>query len=61
MCYAIIEVKYQSADVESFNVPNEKALDQRLATLQNNGQVERIRIFTPTQTFTRTTTWAKTS
>lgn len=60
MCYAIIEVKYQSADVESFNVPNEEALDQRLVTLQNNGQVERIRIFTPTQTLTRTTTWTKT-
>lgn len=35
------------------------ALEQRLATLQNNEQVDRIRVFSPSKTLTRTTTWSE--
>lgn len=61
MCYAIIEVKYRAATSppEPIKLNDEAALEQRLATLQNNEQVERIRIFTPSKTLTRTTTWSE--
>ena len=38
---------------------DEAALEQRLATLQNNEQVDRIRVFSPSKTLTRTTTWSE--
>ena len=61
MCYAIVEVKYRVATSpnETIKLNDEAALEQRLATLQNNEQVERIRIFTPSKTITRTTTWSE--
>lgn len=62
MYYAIVEVKYRASTSpnEIIKLNDEAALEQRLATLQNNEQVERIRIFTPSKTLTRTTTWSKT-
>lgn len=61
MCYAIVEVTYRAttSSNETIKLNDEAALEQRLATLQNNEQVERIRIFTPSKTFTRTTTWSE--
>ena len=61
MCYAIVEVTYRGANSsnEIIKLNNEEALEQHLATLQNNEQVERIRIFTPSKTLTRTTTWSE--
>ena len=62
MCYAIVEVKYRAATSsnETIKLNDEAALEQRLATLQNNEQVECIRIFTLSKTLTRTTTWSET-
>ena len=62
MCYAIVEVKYHAVTSpnEIIKLNDEVALEQRLATLQNNEQVECIRIFTPSKTLTRTTTWSET-
>ena len=61
MCYAIVEVKYRTTSPnEVIKIDDEVALEQRLATLQNNEQVECIRIFTPSKTLTRTTTWSET-
>lgn len=61
MCYAIVEVTYRATPSpnETIKLNDEAALEQRLATLQNNEQVERIRIFTLNKTFTRTTTWSE--
>lgn len=61
MCYAIVEVTYRAttSSNETIKVNDETALEQRLATLQNNEQVERIRIFTQSKTLTRTTTWSE--
>lgn len=61
MCYAIVEVTYRAttSSDETIKLNDEAALEQRLATLQNNEQVERIRIFTLNKTFTRTTTWSE--
>lgn len=61
MCYAIVEVTYRAitSPNETIKLNDEAALEQRLATLQNNEQVERIRIFTPSKTLTRTTTWSE--
>lgn len=61
MCYAIVEVKYRAATLpnETLKLNDEAALEQRLAMLQNSEQVERIRIFTPSKTLTRTTTWSE--
>lgn len=61
MCYAIVEVKYRwkTSSSETIKLNDEAALEQRLATLQNNEQVECIRIFTPSKTLTRTTTWSE--
>lgn len=61
MCYAIVEVTYRAttSSNETIKLNDEAALEQRLATLQNNEQVERIRIFTPSKTLTRTTTWSE--
>lgn len=62
MCYAIVEVAYRAATSsnETIKLNDEAALEQRLAALQSNEQVERIRIFTPSKTLTRTTTWSET-
>lgn len=62
MCYAIIEIKYRTTTSpnEIIKLNDEAALEQRLATLQNNEQVERIRIFTLSKILTRTTTWSET-
>ena len=62
MCYAIIEIKYRTTTLpnETIKLNDEAALEQRLATLQNNEQVERIRIFTLSKILTRTTTWSET-
>lgn len=62
MCYAIVEIKYRTATSsnELIKLDDEAALEQRLATLQNSEQVERIRIFTLSKTLTRTTTWSET-
>ncbi len=61
MCYAIVEVKYRATSPnEVIKLDDEVALGQRLATLQNNEQVERIRIFTLSKTLTRITTWSET-
>ncbi len=61
MCYAIIEVTYRAASSpnETIKLNDEAALEQRLATLQNNEQVDRIRVFSPSKTLTRTTTWSE--
>lgn len=61
MCYAIVEVTYRAATSpnETIKLNDEAALEQRLALLQNSEQVERIRIFTPSKTLTRTTTWSE--
>jgi hypothetical protein len=61
MCYAIVEVEYRAASSSNqmIYLNDEEALEQRLATLQNNEQVERIRIFTPSKTLTRITTWSE--
>lgn len=61
MCYALIEVTYRAATSpnEILELNDETALEQRLAMLQNNGQVERIRIFSLSKTLTRTTTWSE--
>ena len=61
MCYAIVEVTYRAttSSNETIKLNDEAALEQRLATLQNNEQVERIRIFTPSKTLTRTTAWSE--
>lgn len=62
MCYAIVEVTYRAttSSNETIKLNDETTLEQRLAALQNNEQVERIRIFTPSKTLTRTTTWSET-
>ena len=62
MCYAIVEVKYRAATTpnEILKLNDETTLEQRLVTLQNNEQVERVRVFTPSRTLTRTTTWSET-
>ena len=62
MCYAIVEVKYRAATSpnEIIKLNDEVALEQRLVTLQNNELIERIRIFTPSKTLTRITTWSET-
>jgi len=61
MYYAIVEVTYRATPSSSqiIKINDEVALEQRLATLQNNEQVERIRIFTQSRTLTRTTTWSE--
>ena len=61
MCHAIVEVTYRAATSsnETLKFSDEAALEQRLAMLLNNEQVERIRIFTPSKTLTRTTTWSE--
>lgn len=61
MCYAIIEVTYRTATSsnETIKINDEAALEQRLATLQSNEQVERIRVFTQSKTLTRTTAWSE--
>lgn len=61
MCYAILEVTYRAttSSNEIIKLNDEAALEQRLTALQNNEQVERIRIFTPNKTITRTTTWSE--
>ena len=61
MCYAIVEVTYQAtpSSNELIKLNDEAALKQRLIALQNNEQVKRIRIFTPSKTLTRTTTWSE--
>jgi hypothetical protein len=61
MCYAIVEVTFRAATSSSeiIKINDETALEQRLASLQSNEQVERIRIFTPSKTLTRTTTWSE--
>lgn len=61
MCYAIIEVTYRAAPSsnETIKINDEASFEQRLLLLQNNEQVERIRVFTPATTFTRTTTWSE--
>lgn len=61
MCYAIIEVTYQVATSpnETIKLNDEAALEQRIATLQSNEQIKRIRIFTPSKTLTRTNTWSE--
>lgn len=62
MCYAIVEIKYRTtaSPNETIKLNDEAALEQRLAALQNNEQVERIRIFTLSKVLTRTTTWSET-
>lgn len=62
MCYALIEVTYRAANPPNdiLEASDETALEQRLATLQNNGQIERIRVFSLSRTLTRTTTWSET-
>lgn len=61
MCYAIVEVTYRAASSpnETIKLNDEAALEQRILSLQNNEQVERIRVFTQSKTFTRTTTWSE--
>lgn len=61
MCYAIVEVTYRAttSSNETIKINDEAALEQRLTALQNNELVERIRIFTPSKTLTRTTTWSE--
>ena len=61
MCYAIVEVTYRATTPsnETIKLNDEAALEQRLASLQGNEQVERIRVFTQSKTFTRTTTWSE--
>ena len=61
MCYAIVEVTYRAttSSNETIKLNDEAALEQRLATLQNNEQVERIRVFSLSRTLTRTTTWSE--
>lgn len=61
MCYAIIEVTYRTATSsnETIKLSDEAALEQRLASLQGNEQVERIRVFTQSKTLTRTTAWSE--
>lgn len=63
MCYAIVEVTYRAAasSNETIKLNDEAALEQRLAALQNNEQVERITIFEPTRVLRRQTTWAEDS
>ena len=62
MCHAIVEVIYRlsTSPNEILKLNDEAALEQRLAMLQNNEQVERIRVFTPVKTITRTVTWSET-
>lgn len=62
MCHAIIEVTYRlsTSPSETIKLNDAAALEQRLAMLQNNEQVERIRVFTPVKTITRTVTWSET-
>lgn len=62
MCYAIVEVKYRAVTSpnETIKLDDEVTLGQRLATLQNNEQVECIRIFTLSKTLTRIATWSET-
>lgn len=61
MCYAIVEVTYRTATSsnETIKLNDEAALEQRLASLQSNEQVERIRVFTQSKTLTRTTAWSE--
>mgnify|MGYP000998086567 FL=1 len=61
MCYAIVEVTYRTATSsnETIKLNDEAALEQRLASLQGNEQVERIRVFTQSKTLTRTTAWSE--
>ena len=61
MCYAIIEVTYRAApsSKETIKIDDEAALEQRLAALQNNELIERIRIFTLSKTLTQITTWSE--
>jgi hypothetical protein len=61
MCYAIVEVTYRAAtsSKETIKLYDEVAFEQRLATLKNNEQVERVRVFTPSKTLTRITTWSE--
>ena len=61
MCYAIVEVTYRTATSsnETIKLNDEAALEQRLASLQGNEQVERIRVFTQSKTLTRTAAWSE--
>lgn len=61
MCYAIVEVTYRTATSsnETIKLSDEAALEQRLASLQGNEQVERIRVFTQSKTLTRTAAWSE--
>lgn len=61
MCYAIIEVTYGTvtSSPETFKLNDEAALEQRLAMLQNNEQVKRVRIFIPSRTLTRVAAWSE--
>lgn len=61
MCYAIVEVTYRTttSSNETIKLNDEAALEQRLASLQGNEQVERIRVFTQSKTLTRTTAWSE--
>jgi hypothetical protein len=59
MCYAILEVKYTAASIptELQQVSDEMALEEKLVALQNNPQVERVKVFTHDHTRTRTMVW----
>lgn len=61
MCYAIVEVTYRAttSSNETIKLNDKVALEQRLDALQNNEQVECIRVFTPSKTLTRITTWSE--
>ena len=61
MCYAIVEVTYRAttSSNETIKLTDKVALEQRLDALQNNEQVECIRVFTPSKTLTRITTWSE--
>lgn len=61
MCYAIVEVTYRAttSSNETIKLNDKVALEQRLDALQNNEQVECVRVFTLSKTLTRITTWSE--
>lgn len=63
MCFAILEVKYRGAtgSNELIKIEDEAAFERRFNSLKENELVDRIRVFTPSKTLTRRTTWEYTT
>lgn len=60
MCHAIIEIHYRSASpVETIKATDAEMLASRLASLQENDQIERLVVFRPERVLTRQVIWTE--